>query len=236
MYLRRMNLMLLGLVAIVFSLSSCLPEAEGYDFEVGYVAAVNAVPGSTGYNIGLDNNQINNLSLGQQFEYGDLLGYVTAVAGNRLVRVFERGSGASPNPVIQETIQLAQDSAYTLFVTGTEDDVDLVVSTDDMGAPSTGKAKVRFIHLSPDAASLGLRIKGGDVLATNQAFRTVAEFVEIDPADPHTFEIVEHVSGTVLHEFTLPISATRIYTIYAKGLLSEEPSSASAFGHGSFRF
>jgi hypothetical protein len=216
-------------------LSGCLKDDDYEGYQVSAVRALNAVPGSESLDIGLDQNQLNfdnYTGLVEAFAYGDTLVYKNAWPGNRLVRVFEEARSWSGPPLAKKNVTFLPGKFYSLYVAGKEDDIDVIYTEDDLTAPDEGQAKLRFIHLSPDAPSLDMGIEGMDtLLATDKAFAEVSEFVSI-PTQLHAFRVMRHGSDEMLHRFEFEPKNGMIYTIWAKGLLENGTDETKAFGHG----
>jgi len=229
----RWGLVLLAAVSIL-AFSACLKD-DGAVNQISAVRALNAAPGSAQLDIGLDQNQLNydrqNMRT-EDFAYGDTLPYKNAWPGSRWVRVFETGSGASTQPIAQGTVQFTPGKFYSLYVVGYED-IELMATEDDLSAPGAGKAKIRFIHLSPDAPALDFAIAGTDTpLAADKVFKEVEKFSTVDADETYTFQIIEHSSGDVVHTFEFTPGSDMIYTVWAKGLFDNEGDAALDFGHG----
>ncbi|MEJ0030212.1 MAG: DUF4397 domain-containing protein [Bacteroidota bacterium] len=79
--------------------------------------------------------------------------------------------------------------------------VDLLVLNDDTSAPAAGKARVRFLNLSPDAPDVDLQFADtGAPVATNVSFKEPTTFTELD-ANKYAFQVKTSSGGALL---TLP--------------------------------
>lgn len=226
----------LGVVAvmvIIFTMSACLKDDEGVN-QISAVRALNAVPASTQLDIGLDGNKLNYdqyTGRDEDFAYLDTLPYKNAWPGNRLVRVFDPKDGRDASPVVQGTVGFTPGKFYSLYVVGYET-IELMATEDDLSAPAAGKAKLRFIHLSPDAPALDFGVVGREApLATNKAFKSVEGFFAIDAGEAYTFSITDHGTKEVLHTVELTPEPGVIYTVWVRGLLADGGDEALAFGH-----
>ncbi|SFB94765.1 protein of unknown function [Parapedobacter composti] len=226
--------MVAALSMVMFS--ACLKDSGNEGYPVAAVRALNAVPGSELLDIGLDQNKLNFDQVSwraEDFAYGDTLPYKNAWPGNRLVRVFEAGSPQGTQPLARQTVTFTPGRFYSLYVVGQDDDMEILSIEDDLTAPGQGKAKLRFIHLSPDAPSLDFGVHGADTLiASDKSFKEIEAFSLIDAGEIYTFDIIGHSSGDVLHSFDFEPKNGMIYTIWAKGLTADGADPAVAFGHG----
>ncbi|WP_257666221.1 DUF4397 domain-containing protein [Parapedobacter tibetensis] len=229
---RRLGLIIAAIVVSFIALNACLKDGDNGLSQISATAALNAVPGSEGLDIGLDQNQLNNRVLGEEFAYGDTLPYKNAYSGRRLVRVFDPNRNQTTPPLAQGTVDFTPGKFYSLYVVGYEE-IQLMVTEDDLSNPSEGKAKIRFLHLSPDAPALDLEVEEVDtLLASNKKFKEVTEFSVIDAGDTYTFNIIEYGSDEVVHSFDFTPASGMIYTIWAKGLLENTNDDSLGFGHG----
>ncbi|MGK6351874.1 DUF4397 domain-containing protein [Parapedobacter sp. DT-150] len=227
--------MLVALAMGMATLSSCLKDNENSGYQVSAVRALNAVPGSSSLDIGLDENKLNfDNTTGQDedFAYEDTLVYKNAWPGNRLVRVFDPEDYPNAQPLAQGTVTFTPGKFYSLYVVGYED-MEIIATEDDLSEPGEGKAKIRFMNLSPDAPALDFGIEGADTLiASDKAFKEAEDFSSIDADETYTFNIIDHDSGEVVHTFEFAVGNDMIYTIWAKGLLDHTGDAALDFGHG----
>ena len=217
------------------TLGGCLKDDNGV-YQISAVRALNAVPGSEQLDIALNESWLNYVPERDEvedFAYRDTLAYKRAWPGVREIRVFERGNTTSSGLLAQENAQFVPGQFYSLYVVGREDDIELVVSHDDLSAPEGGKAKIRCINLSPDAPPLDFEIAGaGDVvMITDQGFKDISDFSAVDGGAAYEIRFKEHSTGNVLHTFELVPEAGLIYSIWVRGLLENEGNAALEFGH-----
>jgi hypothetical protein len=155
-----------------------------------YVSVYNASPNSPGLNIILDSKVVNNTS----FDYSDHTGYLRFFAGNRKLAF---GPFQASNVVADTTMKFEDSKAYSVFVVNNFQDVDLLVLSDNTDEPGAGKAKLRFLNLSPDAPEVNLAEgDNANPLFTGLAFKEPSEFIEVD-AKKYDFK-VKSLSGDVL--------------------------------------
>ncbi len=170
------NVKLLSIVGGIFLLAmSC--DDGGSDAEplppVSYVSLYQASPNSPDLNIILDDKLINN-----EFKYTDHTGYLRFVTGERTL---EFGPAGASNIVADTTLKFEEGKAYSIFVVDTYQNADILVLNDDTDAPASGKAKVRFLNLSPDSPELNLQeVEMSSPLFTGLEFKEPSEFVEVD--------------------------------------------------------
>jgi hypothetical protein len=147
-----------------------------------YVSLYNASPNSPGLSIKVDKRTVN----GNAFDYAEHTGYLRFYTGDRLL---EFGPFGASNVVADTTVKFEEDKAYSVFVVDDFQNPDVLVLNDDTPQPATGKAKVRFLNLSPDAPEINLAVAGNDsALFSGQSFKETSDFIEVD-AKEYDFQV-----------------------------------------------
>jgi len=148
---------------------------------VSYVSLYQASPNSPELKIVLDKKTIAN-----SFGYTDHTGYLRFFTGERKL---EFGPSKADNIVLDTTMKFEENEAYSIFVVDTYPKADMLVLNDDTDTPAEGKAKIRFLNLSPDAPEVALAEKNATTrLFEGQAFKKTSEFVEVN-AGSHDFVV-----------------------------------------------
>jgi len=184
------NYKLLPIVGGIFLLTAAGCDLDNNDPAplppVAYVSLYQASPNSPDLNIILDDKVIAN-----GFEYTDHTGYLRFVTGNRTL---EFGPSGADNVVLDTTMKFEEGRAYSIFVVDEYQKADVLILDDDTETPTAGKAKVRFLNLSPDAAEVNLaEADSADAMFTGQAFREGSAFMEVD-ARKYNF-VIKSASG-----------------------------------------
>jgi hypothetical protein len=147
-----------------------------------YVSLYQASPDAPELNIILDEKVIND----GRFGYTDRTGYLRFFAGNRTLQV---GPAGANNVVADTTMKFEDGKAYSVFVVNTYNKAELLVLDDDVNPPAAGKAKVRFLNLSPDAPAVDLQVSdSGSPIATDVTFKEKTAFNDID-AGKYSFQV-----------------------------------------------
>jgi len=202
---------LVGMVAMTTGCDKDDKDTPKPPVVAGKVSLLNASFASDSLNIFVDTKKANNKLLG----YGDSLNYVDVITGDRAFELKAKDG----NSIVKKTFKVEKDKNYTLLAANTADGetFELIQVSDDLTAPATDKAKIRLIHLSPDAAELNLT-SGGTKLAENVAFKSVSDYKEVD-ATKTSFAIVDaEGNNTVLNVNDLELVKGKIYTIWVVGL------------------
>lgn len=152
--------------------------------------------------------------------------YAAVPAGRTRIEVVP--AGATSPVVIDATIDLARDAAYTVAATGLlgANDLKPLVLNDDR--TTGGPAKVRFVHTGPDAPAVDVAVSQGPVLFPNASFRSSSQYASVTPG-PYNLEV--RVAGTSTVALPVPgvrFDAGRNYTVFAIGRLSNGSLAALA--------
>jgi hypothetical protein len=229
-----MKFMVLAVMPVAM-LTSCdddddNPISPGQDDEA-MVMVVHASPDAGAVDLLVDN-----VVAGANLSYPDNTGYLTVEKGDRDIKVNAAGTQTT---VINTTFDFEDDTFYTVFAAGTvaeDDDADLglLVLTDDLTAPTTGNAKVRFVHLAPDAPAVDI-VNVTDpaneaVLFDAQNYRDATAFASV-PAGTYNLEVRTDAGGTtVLPLNDIVLEAGKIYTVFANGFVTPPTGNTNALG------
>lgn len=206
--------------ALTFSLlslglASCSKLDNNYEpIQVSGLNVIQASPTTELLDVYVDNNKANQ---NVDFEFGNKIGYLSAFSGNRVFNVTKKNNLTSLKS-LQYTLK--PQLGYSLFVANTLENIELLMLEDNLEKPAAGKAKIRFVNLSPDGGALGLNVNGAATdLATNKAFKEFSTFEALDAAESATLNIKNATSGAVEATLTgVKLEDGKIYTVYAKGL------------------
>lgn len=199
----------------VVSLASCGNDSTSNPFipnPGARVMAVHASPDAPAVDLLVDGTVA-----GTGLAFPNNTGYLTVTAGTRNVKVNVAGSGTT---VINADFPVLAGGNYSVFAKGPVASIGALVIADDLTAPATGKAHVRFVHLSPDAPAVDVAVTGGPVLFANKAFEEYSAFTPVD-AGTYDLEVRPAGSGSVV--LALPgvaLQSGKIYTVFARGFLA----------------
>ncbi|MDX5481721.1 MAG: DUF4397 domain-containing protein [Hymenobacteraceae bacterium] len=220
-----MKLLLLAVVPTMF-LASCDDDDDDLDLLEGtaQVMVIHASPDAPAVDLYVDNDQVNTTAL----NYPDNTGYLEVDEGTRNIKVTPAGAGAA-NAVINADIDFDEDQNYSIFAVDEVANISALVLEDDLTDPATGRAHVRFVHLSPDAPAVDVAVQNGPVLFPNTAFRGATAFA---PVDAGTYTLEVRLAGTddvvLTEEVTLQSGV--IYTIFARGFVEPPEGNNNELG------
>jgi hypothetical protein len=203
-----------AILVITTGLTSC-KENDVDETGTANLKVVNASPGSGSQGFFLANSTVVQSGL----EFGEASDYVVTNSGNNLEAQF-RTDGSS-SPYATSNFDLEKGRYYTVFLAGEGQRARIKVYNDDMAAPASGQAKVRFIHLS-DAAPANIDIKrgSGDNLVVNLEHEKSSNYVTVAPGIL-SMDVYATGQATSLGNFNLTaFLANKIYTVYITGSTS----------------
>ncbi len=173
---------------------------------------IHASPDAPGVDLLVDNVKLNNAAI----NFPSNTPYISVTSGNRNVKVNVAGTSTT---VIDATLPLAANKNYSVFAIDSVASLDALVIEDNLTSPATGKAHVRFIHLSPDAPAVDVAVDGGAVVFGDYSYEEYSAFT---PLDAGTYDLEVRVAGTstvALDLDPITLQAGKIYTVFAKGFL-----------------
>jgi len=196
-------------IASITMLSSCEDEKTYAD-----VMVVHASPDAPGVDLLIDDVKKNSAPL----DYPDNTGYLSLESGTVNIKVNVAGTSTT---VINGDLDLEADKSYSVFAIDAVASISALVLEDDLTVPASGKAHVRFVHLSPDAPAVDIAVAAtGAVVFGDIAFKEATAFT---PLDAGAYNLDVRVAGTTTVALVLPtitLQAGKIYTVFAKGFLA----------------
>jgi hypothetical protein len=153
-------------------------------------------------------------------EFGKTSGWVAVPAGDHQVQVVPAGGDPS-SAVIDVMVTLEAGAAYEVAATGVVANIAPQIYQVDLSDLDASSARVRVIHTSPDAPTVDVAVKGGDVLIPNLAFPHASDFLTV-PAGSYDLEV--RPAGTMDVALDLPgvqLEAGKVYDVFAIGTLAD---------------
>lgn len=209
--------MILAIAGLATVFTSCLkndgPPAET---NVAALSVINASPNARNVNFFLDDTRINTSGI----PYLSGLQYIRAFSGPRETTVTDFTTNGK---LAEKTFTLATGNYYSLYIVGvgaTPDSLNYVFTIDSLKAPASGKTRIRFVNLSPDSAPLSLAVEGQTTnLVSNQAYKAVSQFVNVDPIASGVLVIKDNATGAVIGRLeNTTLQAGFNYSILARGI------------------
>ena len=199
-------------------LSSCLKNSNSYYAPpVAFVSFIQASPNQPALDFYMNNNKVNLAPI----NYGDGLDYFRAYTGKRTLSFYSAGTMTQ---LFSDTATLNVNVAYSVFLTNTSAtsaNPAILLLTDSISKPASGKATIRFVNVSPDAPAVDLAVKDSAAFVSNKAFKGYSSFLPMQGGKTYTFNVLQHGTSTVLATLSnVPINTGLVYTIWFHGLAS----------------
>lgn len=175
------------------------------------VKVVHASPDAPGVDLLVDNAVV-----GTNLTFPNFTPYLEVNAGTRNIKVNVTGTSTT---AIQANLNLEANKNYSVFAVNNVSSIEPLVIEDNLSTPASGKAHVRFIHLSPNAPAVDITTNTGAVVFSNYAFKGYSAFT---PLDAGTYNLQVRLAGTSTVVLDLPgitVASGKIYTVFAKGLV-----------------
>lgn len=179
---------------------------------------VNASPNGSNIDVNVNSNVfVSNLA------YPNNSGYKTVTTGNANIAVFSSGSTTA---FLNGTMLFESNTSYTFYVIDSSHERKAAFTKDDLNAPASGKAKVRLLHLSPNAPNIDVTINGSsNVLFNNRGFNDISQnatfhsFAEVDAAGVTLQVKTAGTSNVIATLPPVPLTAGKIYSFIIKGFV-----------------
>ena len=216
-----LKLMLLVFPAFMFT--ACDDDDDDAMTAQSRVMVVHASPNAPAVDVLVDDVKVNSAGLA----FPNNSGYLEVVSGNRNVKVNAAGTTTT---VINANVNLEADKNYTVFAINNLANIEALLLPDNLTAPASGKAHVRFVHLSPDAPAVDIAVKNGPVLFSNRAFKSATDFT---PVDATTYNLEVRLAGTNTVVLDLPgvaLQNGKIYTVFARGYAAPPSGNTNSIG------
>lgn len=206
--------LMVSALAIIMAISGCGKEDKSTSPQLSnaHVLVVHASPDALGVDLLVDNVKVNSAPL----TFPNNTGYLSVAAGNRNIKVNAAGTSTS---VINANLDFTSDMSYSIFAIDTLASIAPLVLQDNLATPASGKAHVRFIHLSPNAPAVDITLTDGTVVFGDKSF---GQYTPFTPLNASTYNLQVRVAGTQTVVLNLPnivLDNGKIYTVFAKGLV-----------------
>lgn len=182
-----------------------------------YIRVFHASPNSPAVDVYANDNLIvKNLA------YKELSKYLPVPSGIYNIKVYP--TGVMTNPVINKNVYIPENSVYTIAAIGELPDISLYPIQEPNAANNSGTSCVRFIHLSPNAPAVDIKLADNTMVFSNVPYKGIENYVCVPPGT-YAFKVTP--AGTddvVLMVPNVMLNPNNNYTIYAVGLVGESPN------------
>ncbi len=206
-----------ALVMVATAFTSCKKDD---DKGTAKLLVVHASPDAPGVDLLIDNTKKNSSPL----TFPNNTGYLTVDEGTRNIKVNVSSSGTN---VINADVPFVKDENYSLFAIDSVSKLSTLLLQDDLTAPASGKAHIRFVHLSPNAPAVDIvEASSNTVVFDNVSFKGYSAFTPL-AAGTYNLDVRLHGTATTVLSLTnVALSDGMIYTVFAKGFVGGTGSQA----------
>ncbi|MFC7063750.1 DUF4397 domain-containing protein [Halobacillus seohaensis] len=169
---------------------------------------------------------VNGQQILQGVSYKQSSEYLRVPAGQYQIDIYPEGQ--TKKPILSQMVEVESGNMYTVAAAGTVDNLQLIPVIDSESV-SPGKAKIRFWHLSPNAPSVDIAIKGGEVLFRNVPFGKATRYLTLSPT---TADLEVRAAGSnqvVLNVPNATLNPNQAYTAVAVGFTEQNPQLEAIF-------
>ena len=230
---------ILALLVSATMITSCTPdepEAPVVVKEYGKIQIFHAAVDAPAIDFLVDGTKVNTDSL----SYQKGTPYYQALLTTGKKNIYKIVGSKSGQSISTDSLQMnTTDVGYSVFVYQDKDAAGTIrsfYSPDNLLSPTAGKAKIRLVHLIPDAnvnIDVELVAPGGSASTSSQfpnvAFPKIMDYIEMSKG---SYDVIFKISGLTNRLFTVPnvsFEEGKIYTLAASGLVqlaSSNPRSA----------
>jgi hypothetical protein len=200
-----------AILAAAISAPAAAAAADGD----AHVRVLHASPDAPAVDVWLDGTIVDALT---NVPFSTISDYLPVPAGSHQVQVFATGTDSSP--VIDTTVDLAADTAYTVAATNVVASIEAQILTDDP-SPTADSAQIRVVHFSADAPAVDVAPDGGDPIVSDLAYPNASGYLDV-PADEYDLEVrAAGTSDVALQLDPVTVEAGNAYSVFAIGSASD---------------
>ncbi|KPB06559.1 DUF4397 domain-containing protein [Bacillus sp. CHD6a] len=195
-----------------------VPKRDDPSNNSAQLRILHASPGTMAVDVHINNNPIL-----KDLRYTNSSRYLDILPTSNQIEVIQNGQ-----KLITGTLQAISNMSYTIAIAGIKDDLQLIPIKDDSTIPKS-ESKLRFWHLSPDAPSVDIAVKKGDVVFSDIPYSGISDYLGLTPM---TVDLEIRVAGT--KDIVLPLNRVSLkpdvaYTMVAVGLVKNSPPLEAIF-------
>ncbi len=132
-------------------------------------------------------------------------------------------TGGGQPSLINTSRDLAANVDYTIVATGFQANIRPLLLIDDNTAPFSGQARLRLVHVSPNAGPVDVAITGGRLLFSDVPYTGVGGYITL-PASTLNLEVRQAGTSNVLLSLSnVTLANCAVHTLFLMGLASGQP-------------
>jgi hypothetical protein len=182
-----------------------------------YVRVLHAAPNAPSVDIYANGSLIIN-----DLAYKEYSDYLPIPSNNYNIKLYPVGQ--MNTPVIDTNIFVPANTVFTIAAIGTLPNLSLFPIQEPPNGQNSGNACVRFIHLSPNAPNVDIKLPDGSTVFSNVGYKNISTYTCV-PGGSYSFIVTPTGTDTeVLTVPDVPLEENNFYSIYAVGLVGESPT------------
>lgn len=183
-----------------------------------YIRLLHASPDAPAVDVYLnDELVVENLS------YRDFTPYWPVDPGSYTALVYP--AGTTMNSVFSGQLTIPEEpTILTIAAINPVSSLDLYPIEDPVESLPSGQVGVRFVHLSPNAPNVDLVLPNGTPLFEDVEYKEVTNYLNLQPGEYAVNVVPTGSNQPVLYVPNIQLRPDRFYSIYAVGLVGEEPN------------
>jgi hypothetical protein len=205
--------LLAGIGALLLNLSGCSKNGKDTVADPSVSAArfmfVQASPDALPVDLLVDSMRVDS-----NIAYPNSTHYINFDSGTKKLKIVRPGTMQT---IFLALVPVTAPMSYTIFGVDSVAKYYSMLLVDNLSPPGSGKSKLRFVNVSPNAPPVDLVVHGGITLFTNEPFKGKTDFVPLD-AGSYSFDVKITGTPTVLASVNnLALQDGKIYTLYIRG-------------------
>ncbi len=175
-----------------------------------YIRLFHASPGAPAVDVYSNGNLI-----AQNLGFKGFTPYLPVAAGNHKIKIYP--AGRRENPIIDTDVYIPKGTIFNIAAVGDYPKTSLYYIPEPTVAQNFGRPCIRFIHLSPSAPKVDVKISDDGKVFSDIGYKDITDYVCV-PTGTYTFNVTPTGSNDVV--LTIPnvkLEPNNYYTIYAVG-------------------
>ncbi|KOA19218.1 hypothetical protein CLHOM_23240 [Clostridium homopropionicum DSM 5847] len=160
--------------------------------------------------------------IAKNLTYKEFTQYIPVSTGSYNITVYP--SGQTTNPIINSNIYIPENAVFNVAAIGNLPNISLYTIPEPTAAQKFGRPCIRFIHLSPNAPAVDIKLSDGTKVFNNVGYKDITDYACV-PSGTYTFTVSPAGTNNVL--LTVPnirLEPDNYYTIYAVGQVGKDPT------------
>lgn len=165
---------------------------------------------------------INNIPAIRNLRYRGFTEYLPILAGNYNIKIYPAGN--KTNLILEQNLTIAPNKILTIAAIGRNPNtLSLLPILDPKMNIDNSKVYLRLAHLSPNTPPVDIVTSTGATIFKNVSYKQLQGYIPLPPGIYSVDVRLANTTTSILYVPNIKLSANKFYTIYAVGLLNDEP-------------